>query len=213
MNHVMRIGVFWIALAGLLTAGCEVVAPDDASVTAAQRVELAEKMRLVEQRHMPCQAEAVAAVLDEYLATEVRAVSAELVPIRNDGGLHWAWVVRIGGRTSAVLTAEPSGPAIRPTGGPAAKAMIRARRFIAEHFERSMPDRARGKDQPPIPPERLTGEWQERTHGVQIVAFELADPRQMRWKITAKPVGKRTLGGEIWMRFTPEALVSAEFGL
>lgn len=70
----------------------------------------------------------------------------------------------------------------------------------------------RTKEEPPIPPERLTGEYQERVHGLQIVAFELADPQRMLWKVTSVPVVKGTLGGEIWMRFTPELDVSAEFG-
>jgi hypothetical protein len=155
----------------------------------------------------------VAALLDEYLATEVRPVSAELVPIRNDSELHWAWVIRVGGRTSAVLTAESSRPATPSEQGPAAEAMIRTRRFIAEHFERSKMERPKGSNEPAISPEQLTGEYQERIYGVQIVAFELADPQQMLWKVTAKPVGKRTLGGEIWIRFTPDTVISADFGL
>jgi len=162
------------------------------------------------ERHMPCQAEAVAAVLDEYLGNEVLPASAELVPIRNDAENHWAWVIRVGGRTRDVLTAAPSGPATRPIGGPASEALGRARRFIAEYFERRGMER--GKEEQPIPSERLTGEYQERVHGVQIVAFDLDDPQQMLWKVTAKPVGKKTLGGEIWMRFTPKSHIGAEYG-
>jgi len=213
MNRVIQIDVLWIVLMGLLTGGCTVETRNDGSLTTAQRMELDEKMRLIEQRHMPCQAEAVAAVLDEYLATRICPVSAELVEIRNDAGLHWAWVVRVNGRTSAIFTAAPSGPATRPFGGPVSEALARARRFIAELYEQQRQIEIGPKEGPPIPPERLTGEYQERVHGLQIVAFELADPQRMLWKVTSKPVGKRTLGGEIWMRFTPELEVSAEFGL
>ena len=177
-----------------------------------QEAALAEKMRLVNERHMPCPPEAVAVLLDGYLAPSPRPVAAKLVPIRNDHGLHWAWVVSVDNRVVEVVTGPLSEPAARSAPGAASAAIARAREFIADHREHRSDREPRKTDEPPIPPERLTARHQERSYGLQIVAIELSEPAQMRWRVTALPVRKHTLGGEIWMRFTPKSLVSAEFG-
>lgn len=182
----------------------------DGRMPDAERAALAEKWRLVNERHMPCQPEVVAAILDGYLARSARAVTAKLVPIRDKHRLYFVWVIGVDNRIVEAVSGPLPEIATRPADGPASIAVIRSRKFIAEHFDRR--GRLVLKDEPPVPSEHLSAEYQQRVYGVQIVAVELLDPDRMRWKVTAAPARKGTMGGEIWMRFTPESRVSAEFG-
>jgi hypothetical protein len=201
--------MLWIGLlcASLCAASCQ---RHDGSMSDADRAALAEEWRLVNVRHMPCQPEEVAAILDGYLVDSAKPVSARLVPIRNDGGLHYAWVVSVNERVETVLTSPMPVTTSRPVDGPASIALRRARMFIAEHFDHRNSE-AR-KDEQPIPAEHITSQYQERVYGVQITSLELEDPRRMLWKVTAVPTRKNVDGGQIWMRFSPNSGVSPEFG-
>lgn len=201
--------MLWIGLlcAGLCAASCQ---RHDGSMSDADRAALAEKWRFVDVRHMPSQPEEIASILDGYLVDSAKPVSARLVPIRNDGDLRYAWVVSVNERVETVVTSSMPPKASRPSDGPASIALRRARRFIAEHFDYR--DREIPKGELAIPSDHLSGQYQERVYGVQITSLELEDPSRMLWKVTALPSRKNVLGGQIWMRFSPNSGVSPEFG-
>ena len=90
-----------------------------------------------------------------------------------------------------------------------ARAIARAREFIAEHKE------TRGQDIPlnwHPPQETLLSAYQSAEYGLQITEIQLIDRETESWAITAKPVREDTIGGEIWMRFQKGHEVSAEYG-
>lgn len=202
----------WVlGLTAVAVGGCERLRARDGTMSEAERGELAERVRLMTFRHMPCSAEAVAAVLDGYLA-EKRTVSAELVPIDNTHGERYAWVIRVEGKTVAVLTDAPQGVAAHPVAGPATEALMKARHAIAMHSSQRGTDSVEDVEKRGLGAEQLTADYQERVYGLQIVHIALVDAHQMRWEITAKPAQKHTLGGEIWLTIVPGAKVRLEFG-
>ena len=63
-----------------------------------------------------------------------------------------------------------------------------------------------------MPPEHLTADYQSRVYGKQIVKIALVQADDMLWKVTVSPARPNVQGGQIWLRFSPDSQVSAEFG-
>jgi hypothetical protein len=193
-------------------------APIAAAVGGAEATPPVEKLRTVYDGHCeaPCPAEMVAALVDRVIDTPASQVTLTLVPhpqpSSQPADQRAAWLCSVEGRP-LWMVAQPPRIVGEPGSGITARALARAREFIAEKEELRGPEQPleRPRDWHP-PPETLLPAYQSAEYGLQITEIELIDRETESWKITARPIREDTLGGIIWMRFQKGQRVSAEFG-
>ncbi|MEZ6055279.1 MAG: hypothetical protein R3C01_01115 [Planctomycetaceae bacterium] len=117
------------------------------------------------------------------------------------------WVCMLHGKPLWVVAKAPD-PSEKGESGIAARALERARTFLAEHEE------MRDKEVPrnwELDKKTLLPAYQSKKYGLQITEIKLVDRKTESWEITAKPI-EDCLGGEIWMRFEKGREVSVEYG-
>lgn len=163
------------------------------------------------RREAPCPPESIASLLDPLTQGEAGRLVLALVPHRYPttmpSGKRNMWVCMRNGHPLWVIDSPPRTLKIESSGLTAA-ALKRARAFIAKREE------SRGKERladSKLKREALLPSYQSEKYDMQITAIELIDREKESWEITAKPITD-SMGGEIWMRFSRDTDVSAEYG-
>lgn len=159
----------------------------------------------------PCPAEAVASLVDQVIDKHASNVTLALVrhpqPSLQSANGRAAWVCSVEGKPIWVIALAPR--LLEGKGsGLTARALARAREFIAETKELSAKERPLNWKPKK---EALLPAYQSVEYDLQITEIRLRDRDTESWEITAKPI-RECLGGEIWMRFGKGHEVSAEFG-
>lgn len=164
----------------------------------------------------PIPPEAIAHLLDDIIEDHRDNVVLTLVrhpkPATQTSDRRTAWVFMVEGKPYWVINKElPNSLSKAP--GIASRAIHRARTFVAERMESRRESNGTTVPQCLHPrKEALLADYQAKEYGLQISMIELVDRETESWRVTFKPVNEFNRGGEIWMRFSTEAEVTAEFG-
>ena len=160
----------------------------------------------------PCPPEAIASLVDPLTEGEADSLVLALVPHRYPSTMpvtkRAMWVCMRNGQPLWIIDSPPRTQK-NESAGITAAALKRARAFLSERAE--LKGKEKLADWKPKK-ETLLPSFQSKTYGLQITEMKLIDKESESWEITAKPINDNARGGEIWMRFSKEHEVSAEYG-
>ena len=196
--------------------GCTTPATPTATTTTTTPQPEPALIEIYDRNEAPFPPEAIAPLLDQVIKKHDTNVSLILVihpqPHTQSAASRASWVCLVDGKPKWAIS-KMDDISVESGSGITAGALVRAREYVAQHMEARK--ELRGKEKPngwKPKKEALSHSYQSKEYDLQITKIELIDRKTQRWRITAKPIRVNTMGGEIWMRFSKEYKVSAEFG-